>query len=780
MQTPSFGDLNLPQWLQDNIEAIGYTAPTPVQAEAIPLVLSGVDVVAQAQTGTGKTAAFAIPLLASIKPEDGPVQVVILGPTRELTRQISEEFHNLGRDSGIVTATVYGGVAFEPQLEAFKNAQIIVATPGRLLDHLRRGSVNFKNLRVFGFDEADEMLSMGFEREVTEIMSFLPEERQNLLFSATMPHDVMRFADNFLTEAERLNLSSDSVGATSVKHVAYYIDGSMRVAALRALLRSRTVRGAIIFANTRAETFRVTSLLEEEGYSVGVLNGEMAQRDRERTLTKLKSESLDFLVATDIAARGIDISWLRAVINYEMPDNAETYIHRTGRTGRAGQLGTAYSFITPGDVSCIHQLEKFFSIRFVASALPDRRQVRQARADEELDRLLEPLNENRTLDYGRYLALARRLSETEEGPRTIAKLIALYESPATAALTRSVNDETVAKDDADAPSEPAQTRERVQVSEPEQDESQAQEDARDDSRGGAPREERRERASSRGEDDASSQRADESSKRSAKGRREESEETEKSSDKAPDTEKSERPSEHTGETIAAWIAENSRPDNKCRSAHAVAKALDMSEEEVDRLADDFDGLVRTGGRRNLWKVVDEEILEEAGVPLDNDDDDDDRDSSDDNDKAQKSDKGSKKGRSNKRNDDRDDDRRSSRKDDDDDDKKGKDSKKGRSNKRGDGDKKPGKKSRSGSQRPDRDRQWVALRVNVGGDSFDDPQSFIEWFAEFAGFDADDIKGADLRGKHAVVDVDESYWRDFIEAVHNQKWEGRQVHVHRAR
>lgn len=773
MQTPSFGDLNLPQWLQDNIEAVGYTAPTPVQAEAIPLVLSGVDVVAQAQTGTGKTAAFAIPLLASLKPEDGPVQVVILGPTRELTRQISEEFHNLGRDSGIVTATVYGGVAFEPQLEAFKNAQVIVATPGRLLDHLRRGSVNFKNLRVFGFDEADEMLSMGFEREVTEIMSFLPEERQNLLFSATMPHDVMRFADNFLTEAERLNLSSDSVGATSVKHLAYYIDGSMRVAALRALLRSRTVRGAIIFANTRAETFRVTALLEEEGYSVGVLNGEMAQRDRERTLTKLKSESLDFLVATDIAARGIDISWLRAVINYEMPDNAETYIHRTGRTGRAGQLGTAYSFITPGDVSCIHQLEKFFSIRFVASELPDRRQVRQARADEELGRLLEPLNEDRSLDYGRYLALARRLSETEEGPRTIAKLIALYESPATAALTRNVTAETSAEESAKVTD--------AKVSGPGRDEDNADkpQTTREDSRD-AKTEDRRKATPSRDDKDAAIQRDDVPSKHSAKAQRDDREEDSSGDHEDRDAATSERQSEHTGETIAAWIAENSRPDNKCRSAHAVAKALELSEEEVDRLADDFDGLVRTGGRRNLWKVVDEEILEEAGVPIDSDDDDD-RDRSGDNDKAEKDDRGSKKGRSSKRDDDRDDDRRSSRKDDDrDDNKKAKDSKKGRSNKRGDSDKKSDKKSRTGSQRPDRDRQWVALRVNVGSDSFDDPQSFIEWFAEFAGFDAEDIKGADLRGKHAVVDVDESYWRDFIEAVHNQKWEGRQVHVHRAR
>lgn len=670
MQDISFSDLDLPEWLIARIEEVGYEAPTPVQAAAIPKVRSGVDVVAQAQTGTGKTAAFAIPILAEMKPENGPVQAVILAPTRELARQVCDEFDTLGLNSGIEAFAVYGGVSMEPQIDAFARAHILVCTPGRLLDHLRRGTLKFDNLRIFGLDEADEMLSMGFEREITEVLRLLPETRQNLLFSATMPREVMRFADNFLVEAERLNLSSDSVGAASVHHVAYEIGGSERVAALRALLRSHTVRGAIIFANTKHETFRVHDQLEAEGYSVGVLNGDLPQKEREKILVRLKDEALDFLVATDIAARGIDISWLRAVINYEMPETAETYIHRTGRTGRAGTVGTAYSFVTPSDVSVYHALQKLYDIRFERSQLPKREDVRAVRADEQLARLLEQLDEDQQLVYGQYLAVARRLAEREGGDREIAKLLAFFE-----AAPGAVGEVKRAADAQDAQAEtPVTAAATTATTLPPVSSTEASVDNAD--------------------------------------------------------------------AIIAWIRENSRSSNPTRSAHAVAKALNLSEDEVNALAEKDPRLEQLPGRNARWKVIDEDEAPEAHNDVD------------------------------------------------------------RANApvqvQRIVDHAPPQERRSESfaapiaprrtqlssalahLTQDAPKTWVQLRVNVGNDKFQHARDFARWFAEYAGFDDNDVRSPELRDKNAVIEVDESYWRDFVEALHNQPWNGLQLNVHRAR
>lgn len=673
MQDVSFRDLQLPDWLTDRIEEIGYEAPTPVQAAAIPKVREGVDVVAQAQTGTGKTAAFAIPILAMTKAEDGPVQVVILAPTRELARQVCDEFDTLGQGSGIEAFAVYGGVSMEPQLDAFTHAHILVATPGRLLDHLRRGTLKFNNLRIFGLDEADEMLSMGFEREITEILRLLPEKRQNILFSATMPREVMRFADNFLVDAERLNLSSDSVGAASVHHVAYEIGGADRVAALRALLRSHTVRGAIIFANTKHETFRVHDQLEAEGYSVGVLNGDLPQRDREKILARLKDEALDFLVATDIAARGIDISWLRAVINYEMPETPETYIHRTGRTGRAGTVGTAYSFVTPGDVSVYHALQKLFDIRFERSKLPGREDVRAVRADETLELLLERLDADGRLEYGQYLAVARRLAERDGGDREIAKLLAHFEE---------------------------QPVLRVPVPTADAQAEDTRRSRRDDAR---TRDEQPQAADAARIDD----------------------------------------SDLDSDTIIAWIVENSRSNNPARSAHAIGKGLDVSEDEINAIAEQSERLERLPGRNARWKIVDGE---------------DDASSDDapqhDADRAPRAEVRVQRDRS-------DDapsrERRSERAP------------------------APRKISSALSHLTRNEpKTWVQLRINVGNDKFGKARDFARWFAEYAGFEDSDVRTADLRDKSALIEVDENYWRDFVEALHNQPWDGQQLNVQRAR
>lgn len=704
----TFRDLDLPDWLVERIGEAGYTSPTPIQASAIPEVRAGSDVVAQAQTGTGKTAAFVIPILAMLNPEDGPVQVVILAPTRELTRQVCDEFDTLGKDSGIEAFAIYGGVSMEPQYEAFQTAHILVCTPGRLLDHLRRGSLKLNRLRIFGLDEADEMLSMGFEREITEILRLLPEKRQNLLFSATMPREVLRFADNFLVEPKRLNLSSDSVGARSVHHVYYAIQRAERMAALRALLRSRTVKGAIIFANTKAETFRITQILEQEGYRTGVLNGDLAQKDRENILVRLKDEALDFLVATDIAARGIDISWLRAVINYEMPETAETYIHRTGRTGRAGTVGTAYSFVTPGDVAVFHQLHKLYDIRMEERQLPSRAKVMDARADESIDALLESLDLNQDLEYGRWIAVARRLGARDGGDRDVAKLLAFYES---AGRGTFVEHAEAAPTQAPAAAKPVQALASTDAPAPNAAPVVA-----------AP-----------------------------------------SFDAGP------------ASIVRTWIIENSRDDNPCRSSHAVARALAITEDEVNAIASADPGLERLPGRNARWRIAgaasaaptqttdvdrpqptpirveaastDEAVSQPA------------RQGNDERRQDTRRHEGRNEGRHEGRSDDarRDEPRRDET-----------------------FERRPFPPTSLDRAPKKEKRAWVSLRINVGSNRFRTAEDLGQWFAEYAGFDNSDIRNVDLRDKAAVIEVDECYWRDFIEALHNQPWEGQQLHVHRNR
>lgn len=705
----TFDDLDLPKWLTDRIAEVGYETPTPVQAAAIPAVRSGSDVVAQAQTGTGKTAAFAIPLLAEMDPKKGPVQALILAPTRELAQQVSDEFSTLGEGSDLRCFSVYGGVSMEPQYEAFKRAHVIVGTPGRLLDHLRRGTLKLDNLHVFGLDEADEMLSMGFEREISEILSLLPEKRQNLLFSATMPAAVLRFANNFLTEPKELNLSSDSVGAASVRHLTYSIGGAERLAALRALLRSHTVRGAIIFANTKAETFRVHEQLVSEGYAAGVLNGDLPQRDREKILKQLKAESLDFLVATDIAARGIDISWLRAVINYEMPSTPEIYIHRTGRTGRAGTVGTAYSLITPGDVSVFHALNKLYDIRFEKGTLPTRDDVRALRADEQIDVLLEKLDEDQRLVYGKYLAIARRLSERGDGPREVAKLLAFYEQAQHAQLQGTAPQPHAAPVQREAAKQDTPTKAaRDHVQAPAQ------------------------------------------SKRSDKPAQRQEEPTQSPApNDAPQEIKAEPQTDPKADRIVEWISNNSRSKPPTRSAHAVGKALGMSEEEVNTIVSDDVRLERLSGRNVRWRVVPEAQREARTAPRAPSQHD--------------ADQGAQHAPEVERIEDE--------------------------QARPQTEKRVQHAPAQAVQEPalvysterlDLPESWVRLRVNVGRDNFKSDQDLGRWFAEYAGFDSSDIRKVHCDEKSAVVEVDENYWRDFIEALHNQAWNGHQLHVHRAR
>ncbi|MFT6398250.1 MAG: ATP-dependent RNA helicase DeaD [Bradymonadia bacterium] len=424
MTNTAFSSLGLSDAIVDAILAAGYEKPTPIQEHGIPAFLKGDDIVVQAQTGTGKTAAFVLPFVQNANPADGPIQALVLTPTRELALQVSREFERFGAATGLKAAAIYGGTAFQPQYDALKEAHCVVATPGRLLDLFRRKEFSAKNIRYFGLDEADELLSMGFEKDVLEIIGKLPKERQSFICSATMGPAITRVAQNFINEPVTINVSSDEIGAQSVRHEQFSIHQHQKAEALRRLISAEARTGAIVFANTRAATFAVTAALRLENVRVDVINGELSQTEREKALSRMRSEEIDFLVATDVAARGIDISGLPAVINYDMPESPDVYVHRTGRTGRAGQAGVAYSLVTPSDISVFHALQKFYKLEFHARTLPTETDLRSMMADQALEGVFEGLDAGKSLAYAQHMPLSRRLVEREDGVRSIAKLIA--------------------------------------------------------------------------------------------------------------------------------------------------------------------------------------------------------------------------------------------------------------------------------------------------------------------------------------------------------------------
>lgn len=428
----NFDNFYLSKGMLKTLDHIEYRVPTPVQAASIPLVMAGIDLIVQAQTGTGKTAAFAIPITEMLSHNPGTIEVLVLAPTRELAKQVSEEFARLCKFKDVEVATVYGGTGYEAQHRALETAQVVVATPGRLLDLANRGHADLSNLRIFGLDEADEMLSMGFAEEVDAIISKLPEDRQNLLFSATITEDVKQLGKTMLYYPEFVTLSSDSVAADDVLHVYFPVSGVGRARDLLQVLEHEEPENAIVFANTKNDTFAVTRFLKRHGLRAEVLNGDLPQKERERTLGMLRRGEIDFLVATDVAARGIDISELSHVINYVVPESAEVYVHRTGRTGRAGLKGTALSLISPREMATLFNIRKVYGIDMQKRPLPTPVDVLEAKRSRRLQQLDDTLNRS-DLPYGAALGLAQQLVNAQgeaENVKLLARLIALADKVA--------------------------------------------------------------------------------------------------------------------------------------------------------------------------------------------------------------------------------------------------------------------------------------------------------------------------------------------------------------
>jgi len=419
---PSFADLSLPDDIRSAIDEMGYVVPTPVQLAVYEPAKQGRDLVVQARTGTGKTAAFGLPLAAGIvKKQISQIQALVLCPTRELALQVCEEVTSISRHRQLTVVAVYGGASMQRQIDQLDaGAHVLVGTPGRVLDHLRRGTLDASKVRSVVLDESDEMLSMGFLPQINDILAFLPDDHQTLLFSATLPPDVHRMAETRLHEPEFLTLSGDQIGALEVDHHVFFSHGD-KVRDFAAMLDVEDPESAIVFCNTREQTKRVAAALRDRGYAADWLNADLNQADREKVMTACRSGKLRFLVATDVAARGIDISHLTHVINYDFPESAEAYVHRTGRTGRAGRTGTAISMVAPGDVGNLYMLRLTYGIRPIQRTVPSRREL-QTRAEADLiDSLARGVLAHAVA--GESLALARRLLSHPEAEALVAGLL---------------------------------------------------------------------------------------------------------------------------------------------------------------------------------------------------------------------------------------------------------------------------------------------------------------------------------------------------------------------
>jgi ATP-dependent RNA helicase DeaD len=371
------------------LDAIGYSEPSPIQQAAIPELLLGRDLVGQAQTGTGKTAAFALPVLARIDPSQRKPQVLVLAPTRELALQVAAAFNSYAAQlPSVRTVAVYGGADFRDQIHQLKRgAQIVVGTPGRVMDHMRQGTLDLSELRTLVLDEADEMLRMGFIDDVEWVLEQLPEQRQVVLFSATMPAEIRRISQQYLSSPAEITIRTKAADAGRIRQRYLVVQGPHKLPALERVLESEGGEGVIIFARTKAITLTVAESLEAHGYDVAVLNGDVPQAQRERTIERLKSGQVDVLVATDVAARGLDVDRIGLVINYDIPFDSEAYVHRIGRTGRAGRSGEAILFLTPRERRFLGGLERAVGKPIEPMEVPSNATINQHRLDRLRQRL---------------------------------------------------------------------------------------------------------------------------------------------------------------------------------------------------------------------------------------------------------------------------------------------------------------------------------------------------------------------------------------------------------
>lgn len=408
----TFAEFGLNDKLLKAIKELGYETPSPIQEKTIPLILEGRDIIGQAQTGTGKTAAFSLPMLEKIDPKSKQVQALVLTPTRELAIQVAEAIHSYAKHIGrIRILPVYGGQSISQQIRHLRSGvQIIVGTPGRVMDHLRRETVDISNLKVMVLDEADEMLRMGFIDDVEWILSHTPETRQTALFSATMPRQIRRIADKHIQNAVYVEIEQKTLTVPAIKQFYINLPERQKTDALTKILEIQSIPGeaVLIFHRTKIGTAQLTDKLQARGYAAEAMNGDMNQNQRESVIKRMKNGKIEIVVATDVAARGLDVEHITTVVNYDMPSDTESYVHRIGRTGRAGREGKAVLFVTPRQQRMLRDIERYTKQKIEPLKLPTEADVAARREERVKKQLTDTLEEQ---DLSVYLKLVKELAE---------------------------------------------------------------------------------------------------------------------------------------------------------------------------------------------------------------------------------------------------------------------------------------------------------------------------------------------------------------------------------
>ncbi|MEO2204263.1 DEAD/DEAH box helicase [Paenibacillus pabuli] len=400
MTNLNFVDFNLEPLVLQAITELGFEEATPIQSKSIPFALEGRDLIGQAQTGTGKTAAFGIPLISKISKSDEKIRALIMAPTRELAIQVAEEIEKLTRFKGLRSLPIYGGQDIVRQIRALKRKpQIIIGTPGRLLDHINRKTIKLEDVQTVVLDEADEMLDMGFMEDIQSILKQVPADRQTMLFSATMPPNIQKLAQQFLNNPEHVSVIPKQVSAPLIDQAYIEVPERQKFEALSRLLDMESPELAIVFGRTKRRVDELAEALQKRGYSADGLHGDLSQNQRDTVMRKFRDGSIDVLVATDVAARGLDVSGVTHVVNFDLPQDPESYVHRIGRTGRAGKEGAAWSFVTPREIDHLHFIERVTRHRIPRKPLPTMAEAVEGKQRLTAERLLEIVQSGELNEY---------------------------------------------------------------------------------------------------------------------------------------------------------------------------------------------------------------------------------------------------------------------------------------------------------------------------------------------------------------------------------------------
>jgi len=435
----TFNDLNLKKEIILAIDALGFEEPTPIQKSAIPIMMSGRDIIGQAQTGTGKTAAFGIPILNTIDPESRPPQALILTPTRELAMQITDELRKFSKYMpGIRSLAIYGGQPIERQIKALKTGvHIIVGTPGRLLDHIRRKTIKLHDIKIVVLDEADQMLDMGFLEDIESILNETPQERQTVLFSATIPREIKEIAKNYQKDPKTVKVVHEKLTVPLIEQYYYEVRPNEKLEVLCRLLDMEREGLSVIFCRTKKGVDELVESLQSRGYFAEAIHGDLKQVQRDRVMKKFRERTIELLVATDVAARGIDVENVSMVINYDIPEDLEYYVHRIGRTGRAGKTGVSYTFVTGRQISLLKSIEHFTKSRIKRKRIPTLNDLAERQRELFKQRIINTIEGGH---LGAYISMIELLSEEYSSIDVAAALAKIIMEKERVGIVEETND----------------------------------------------------------------------------------------------------------------------------------------------------------------------------------------------------------------------------------------------------------------------------------------------------------------------------------------------------